>query len=299
MELLKKIDIHVHSIRVPGVPRDNGQNFASPAQLREMYRTIGVEKAVLLPPIATDCAYSTATNEDIMEIAQANSDLFFWFCNIDPRAGWNNGDTDFTRFLNFYKERGARGVGEITSNLYFDDPRVLALFRACEKCEMPLTFHIGHTNGEYGLIDELHLPRLEKVLQMFPKLKFLAHSQRFWSEISGDADEVTRHGWPTGKVTPGGAVVRLMRRYENLCGDLSAGSGYNAMTRDPEFGYAFLEEFQDRLFYGTDICAPENIHHPMLKLAEFLDQGVLTGKLSYTAYEKISRGNALKLLGEK
>ena len=66
--------------------------------------------------------------------------------------------------------------------------------------------------------------------------------------------------------------------------------------RDPDFGYAFLEEFQDRLFFGTDICDPRNITNPMLKLSAFLDGAMLSGKISYAAYEKISRGNALNLL---
>ena len=87
-----------------------------------------------------------------------------------------------------------------------------------------------------------------------------------------------------------------MRRYPNLCGDLSADSGANAVMRDPDFGYAFLEEFQDRLFFGTDICDPRNITNPMLKLSAFLDDAMLSGKISYAAYEKISRGNALNLL---
>ncbi|MPN62057.1 hypothetical protein SDC9_209803 [bioreactor metagenome] len=78
--------------------------------------------------------------------------------------------------------------------------------------------------------------------------------------------------------------------------DLSAGSGYNAVTRDPEFGYEFLEEFQNKLFYGTDICDPRNITNPMLQLAEYLDTAMENKKITYTAYEKISRKNALELL---
>ena len=101
----------------------------------------------------------------------------------------------------------------------------------------------------------------------------------------------------TGTRRTGYARARggLMRN-TNLCGDLSAGSGYNAISRDPEFGAAFLEEFQDRLYYGTDICSPTNINNPMLKLSALLDEFMQNGKISYRAYEKISRGNALDLL---
>jgi len=298
IELVKKIDIHVHTTRVPGIPRPNdGGNFATPTELREMYDKINVEKGVLLPSTSLDCAYEFVTNEDIHEVVSKYPQSFCWFCNIDPRQSTNNASADFTYYLNYYKSIGAKGCGEITANLYFDDPRVLALFRDCEKCEIPVTFHIGNMGGDYGLVDEIGLPRLEKVLQMFPKLTFLGHSQKFWAEISGDLTPEQRDGYPTGKVTPGGRVVELMRKYPNLCGDLSAGSGFNAISRDAEFGYAFFEEFQDRLFFGTDICDPRNINDSRVFLSKYLDDAVLAGKISYDAYYKISRGNAEKLLG--
>ena len=91
-------------------------------------------------------------------------------------------------------------------------------------------------------------------------------------------------------------MVELMRRYGNLCGDLSAGSGYNALSRDPEFACDFIEEFQDRLFYGTDFTRLSAVHGPAEKLAAFLDEAVLTGRISRAAYEKVCRGNALRLI---
>jgi hypothetical protein len=47
-----------------------------------------------------------------------------------------------------------------------------------------------------------------------------------------------------------------MRKYPNLYGDLSAGSGCNALARDPEYAIKFMTEFQDRLMFGLDICSP-------------------------------------------
>ena len=132
---------------------------------------------------------------------------------------------------------------------------------------------------------------------MFPNLKFLGHSQMFWEEISNYEYRDPEYKFNKGKVIPGGRVVELMRKYPNLLGDLSAGSGHNAMTRDPEFTYAFMEEFADRLYYGIDICRIENIDSPMVQLAAFLDNAMLEGKISYDTYYKICRGNAEKLLG--
>ena len=71
-----------------------------------------------------------------------------------------------------------------------------------------------------------------------------------------------------------------------------AGSGHNSVSRDPEFGYAFLEEFQDRLFFGTDVCDPRN----ETPLPGFLDSAVEQGHITREAYEKIGWRNAEALL---
>ncbi len=297
MQRLSKIDIHVHTIKSPGLTREDGDTYATPAQLINMYDRIGVEKGVILPEIYMECSLDTNNHREIQEIVAEHPDRFAWFCNIDPRQGNNNTRTNFTRFLEYYKSLGAKGVGEVCSNLYFDDPMMMNLFYHCEACDMPVIFHVGTVGGgDYGVGDEFGLPHLETALKAFPKLKFLAHSQKIWSMISGDVTEAQWNEYPTGPVVPGGRLVELMEKYDNLCCDLSAGSGYNAMTRDPSFSYGFMEAFADRLYYGTDICSPRNIDRPMMKLAAFLDTSMEEGHISYDAYEKISRGNALRIL---
>lgn len=298
MRTVKKIDIHVHTSESAWLTRLPASRYATPVELIEMYDQIGVEKGVILPSIQVETGFQISSNYEVKNIVDKYPDRFLWFCNVDARQGSNSPDTDFSPYIQVCRENGAKGVGEVCSNIHFDDPLMFNLLSHCEKNEMPFTFHIGKMGGDYGIVDDPGLPRLEKALVAFPNLKFLGHSQMFWAEISGNLSEQDRAGYPTGKVIPGGRVVELMRKYPNLCGDLSASSGYNAVSRDPEFGYAFLEEFQDRLYYGTDICAPQNINSPMIKLASFLDDGMLSGKLSYEAYYKITRGNAEKLLAK-
>ena len=47
MKRLKKIDIHVHSNKTPGIPRNAaGDTFATPEELFAMYDQIGVEKGL-------------------------------------------------------------------------------------------------------------------------------------------------------------------------------------------------------------------------------------------------------------
>lgn len=292
---VKKIDIHTHVIEEKGIPTPKGNTMLTPDEQIAALDALGVEKSVLLPIASPEGQMQPITNPEIMRVVKKHPDRFYWFCNVDPRSGNNTPRTDFVHFLSYYKALGAKGVGEITANIDMDNPRVDALFAACEQLNMPVTIHIGAPDISYGLIDPLGLPKLERALQKFPKLKILGHSQKFWSEISSDVTEETRNSYPTGPVTPG-RVVELMRKYPNLLGDLSAGSGYAAMKRDPEFAYAFMEEFQDRLLYGTDICAIGQVESYKNGLMRFMEQGVEAGKLSYTAYEKICRLNALKLL---
>ena len=114
-------------------------------------------------------------------------------------------------------------------------------------CEMPVLFHVATRDHDtYGLIDDFGLPRFEEAVRKFPGITWLCHSQAWWSFISGDVGEDEWGGYPEGPVVEGGRVVELMRRYPNVYGDLSAGSGFNAVSRDPAFGHWFMNEFQDQ-----------------------------------------------------
>jgi len=53
-------------------------------------------------------------------------------------------------------------------------------------------------------------------------------------------------------VTRGGVTDKWLGDYPNLFGDLSANSGNNGMSRDPEFTAGFLERHQDKLLFGSD-----------------------------------------------
>jgi len=291
---MKKIDIHVHSSMSCKIERGkkSAGTYATPAQLRAMYDKLSIDFGVNLPIISPESMHYCLTNEEAAETARLYPETLVFFCCLDPRMGSNSPETDFTYYIEYYKELGAKGIGEITSNLYFDDPRVWNMFRHAEMCGMPVLFHIGFEKNDYGLIDELGLPRLEKTLAKFPDLIFLGHSQKFWSEISGGVTEETRGQYPEGPVALGGRLIELMDKYNNLHCDLSAGSGYNALTRDAGFGCAFIEKYQDRLYFGTDICDPSN----EMLLSFWLDEMLEAKRISRTAYEKVGRLNALTLL---
>lgn len=297
---LPKIDVHAHATLFPNYypptrPDRENSVFIGAEALLEMYDRLGIEKGILLPITAADAQTSPMTSEACKYLADRYPNRFYWFCNVDPRAGNDSPNCNLTYLIQHYKALGAKGVGEITAHLDADHPKVLNLFSACQACDMPVTIHIAPSRDwGYGIYDDPGLPRLEKVLQSFPNLKVLGHSQAFWAEISGDVTEDMRGKYPTGPVVPGGRVVELMRRYPNLYGDLSAGSGHNALMRDEEFAVRFIEEFSDRLFYACDICHAYNTHPFPFK--EFLERLVDEGKISAENYRKLVRDNALRVL---
>ncbi len=79
----------------------------------------------------------------------------------------------------------------------------------------------------------------------------------------------------------------MLRHYDNVYADISAGSGLTAISRDREFGRNFLIEFQDKLLFGRD-C----FHTQHMDYLQGLD-------LPKGAFDKITYKNALKLLGEE
>ena len=287
------IDSHLHTVIRKGLPRPGtGNTFATPDELIAMMDRSGVDKGILLPSISPECSFQRVTNEEILEVVRQHPDRFYAFCNIDPRSGSNAPDADLSYHLKYYRSRGCLGVGEITANLDFGDPLVQNLFRHCELCELPVIFHLAPQRYRcYGLIDALGLPGLEAALQAFPKLVFIGHSQPFWAEISGDVTLDNRNIYPQGPVVPGGTVPRLMETYPNLYCGWDASSGYNALTRDSAFGWAFMERFNDRILFGTDICDPTNDHHH----AAYLRQSLADGHLSEATCENISWRNANRL----
>ena len=287
------IDIHVHTRRIPGPPRRNGKTYATPEQLIARYDAIDVESAVLLPGVNPECAFVPQSNEDILELAEKYPGRFIPFCNIDPRSVSNSPDAPLNEIMQYYKAKGCKGIGEICANLPFEHPMVKNLFKHAEAVGLPVTFHMAaQIGGIYGLYDDPGLPQLERSLQEFPGLSFLGHSQTFWAEMGQLDDVKDRYGYPKYPIETEGRVPQLMRRYPNLLGDLSAGSGHNALARDEEHAIDFLHEFQDQLYFGTDICAPDT----PTPLVDFLLRLKAEGKISAEVFAKVARENALKLL---
>lgn len=175
--------------------------------------------------------------------------------------------------------------------MMYDSPDAIRLFRFCGKQGLPVTMHLDYPEDldappKYPRPDYWYgggVEALERVLQACPDTVVLGHAPGFWSNISAD-DDCNKPGYPKGKVVPGGKMIRLLKTYPNLYCDWSAGSGYNALARDPEFAKDFFLEFQDRILYARD-----DFHN---KHQEFLNSLGLPSDVM----NKIYSGNALKLV---
>ncbi len=288
------IDIHEHVIPRRGFVhpvRKAGCTTAS--ELVAIMDKQGIDRMVALPICSPEPFYSQSV-EEAFEACDQYPERFIKFCNIDPRTEAHTIEYDFAPALEYYKGLGACGIGEVTAPLRWEELRVQRLLAACEKAELPFLFHLGvRPDHSYGLVTSAGLIELEQALQKYPRLQFLAHSQTWWAEVGANPSLEDRDGYPKGPVLPGGRVTELMRRHKNLWGDLSAGSGFNAVSRDPEWGYRFLEEFQDRLLMGLDICVPTN---DACELVGYLREAVKAKRISERAYGKIMGYNAMALL---
>ena len=275
------IDIHMHVGRLYSFEK----KALSPSYLLRFMDEHGIEKAALLPIESPEETDYYVTTDYVLGVCKRHPNRFIPFCNVDPRRGNADLSTDFHAILREYRDRGCKGFGEAMSGLFIDDPRLQMIYEACGELGLPIIFHLDALRN----VDEAGLPRFEAMIRKFPQTTFIGHGQHFWAEVSSDVRAEDFSRYPSGPVKPDGAVVRVLAGYPNVYGDLSAGSGLNALTRDPGFGKRFLDDFQDKLLFGTDLCR----HSQEVPIVAFLrDSG-----LSTEAYHKIARGNAESLLG--
>ena len=89
-------------------------------------------------------------------------------------------------------------------------------------------------------------------------------------------------------------MAYLLRNYENLYCDMSAFSCYNALTRDLDYSYRFIEEFGDRMMYAIDACLPTD--RQVNGMVSFLDESAEKGFISEHHYRGICRENAIRIL---
>lgn len=228
----KLVDCHLHI---------NHFNRTIEDTIRHMDAT-GTDKAFVLP-LETGEGGVTLYSETVLHAFHTYPDRVIPFCQTDIRR------PDVLDRIRAYHRLGCRGVGEQKEHLPLSDRRVEAVIALCDELNWPITLHFQDGEGGYnqGLAEHL-----EGYLRKYRQVRIIGHAQTWWANISAEVPPPSQTLYPTGPVKPGGLLDRLLGEYPNLYADLSAGSGYGALTRDEEFTAGFIERHPKQLLFGSD-----------------------------------------------
>ncbi|MCR5263556.1 MAG: amidohydrolase [Clostridiales bacterium] len=283
-----KIDIHNHPMWYNMTPERFVENM-------DKY---GIDKTVLLSWETPEDEYDTSYR-NILPLSRTGYAVPFEYCLStwekypdrfylgyapDPRH-----EDAIPKLISAVNTYGVKLYGEMKLRMMFDNPDALRMYRKCAELGLAVLVHI-----DYEFPSGQHSPRpnywygggieaLGRACEACPETTFIGHAPGFWAHISGDG-KAYRESYPKGKVEPDGLLIRYLDKYPNLMCDISAGSGCNALRRDPEFAVKFLTAYQDRVLYGRDYF--DNQHQEFLESIDLPDD----------IREKIYHKNAEKVL---
>jgi predicted TIM-barrel fold metal-dependent hydrolase len=235
------IDIHQHL----------GYSGRSDAALLAHQRAMGVTTTILLPsgrPVSTASTHDGVSNgleaqclgnAACYAFSRSHAKEFLFAANEVPDV------KDATDEIGRYLGLGGLLIAEQKFGVECDSPEMQRIYHLAEEHRVPVLMHWQFQRYNHGF------DRFHKILARYPRVNFIGHAQTWWANIDrnhGDQSVL----YPKGPVAPGGLTDRYLADYPNMYGDLSAGSGLNALTRDEDFTREFLKRHQDRLLFGTD-----------------------------------------------
>jgi predicted TIM-barrel fold metal-dependent hydrolase len=235
------IDIHQH-LGYSGRPDD---------VLLAHQHAIGATTTILLPAgrpavrpathegLANGLQAKALGNEACYQFVQAHRHAFLFGANDVPDL--KGAAHEIERYL----KRGAVVVAEQKFGVECDSPEMQKIYALARTYDVPVLMHWQYKMYNYGF------ERFHRMLEKFPRVKFLGHAQTWWANIDRNhADQTVLY--PKGPVAAGGLTDRYLSDYPNMYGDLSAGSGLNALTRDEGFTRDFLTRHRNKLLFGSD-----------------------------------------------
>lgn len=278
----------------------------------------GIEKAVVFTG-ATGTRF-----DDLVKLYSGYGDRFELWCGFDYTGYEEPGfGPAAARELERCFKAGARGVGEVmfkgkgippsskTQTIMLpDDPRMDILWEKCAELGLPVNLHISEDKWMYEKMDSTNdglmnaakwevkmeygaktheemLERLENTVKKHPRTIFIAaHLANCCADLS--------------------VLAGYFDKYPNLYADISARFGEIAPI--PKYVHDFIEKYNDRIVYGTDMSFNERMFRVTFRILETADEHFYeTNMFGYhwplyglaltdETLRKIYRENALKLL---
>ena len=214
-------------------------------------RAIGATTTILLPAgrpatrpsthggLANGLQAEAKGNDACDRFARAHRHAFLFGANDVPDLA------GATREIERYLKRGAVVIAEQKFGVECDSAEMQKIYALAGAYDVPVLMHWQFKMYNYGF------ERFHKMLEKCPGVKFLGHAQTWWANIDRNHTDQSVL-YPKGPVTSGGLTDRYLSDYSNMYGDLSAGSGLNALTRDENFARDFLTRHRDKLLFGSD-----------------------------------------------
>lgn len=280
---------------------------------------VGVERSMIL-------TYAVGKNFD--EVAERFSKFptrFSMWCGFDYSGYDQPGfGPAAVKELERCHAQGAIGVGELGDKgkglfygdtkawgMHLDDPRMDPLLEKCADLKMPVSIHVADPIWMYQPMDAKNdglmnaykwrldnqtnivghagmIQILERAVRRHPRTTFIAcHLANCSYDLS--------------------ILGRLFDQYPNLYADI--GARFAELAPIPRHAKEFLEKYQDRIIYGTDMNFNTRMYRMTFKILETRDEHfyafdqfgyhwALNGlDLDDATLKKLYRDNALKILG--
>lgn len=270
----KLIDMHSHA-------------YASSEEDLEYWVDVMEEKGITKTVILT---FQTGEAFDSLFSVYSKYDQFELWCGIDftgyEKPNWSK---SAIKELERCKKVGAKGIGELGdkgngliyskptpgNGIHLNNPEMIKVLQACGKLNMPVNVHVaepywmylpndkyndGLMNGATWKVDlsdsttldhgEL-ISTLEDAVRQCPKTTIIAcHFANCTYDLS--------------------VIGHLLDTYPNLYADISARYGESSTV--PRYTKKFIETYNDKLLYGTDMGFQPSMYEITFRILESQDE---------------------------
>lgn len=226
--------------------------------------------------------------DSVLNFYSRYPDRFELWCGIDftgyDKPGYGQAAVD--ELVRCFK-KGAKGVGELGDKgnglvygnppaigMHIDDPRMKPLLEKCAELGMPINIHVGEPQWFYEKMDSTNdglinayswrLDNQKDILNLDEVLKTLENAVKDNPNTLFIACHLANQNTDLPK------LGRLLDLYPNLYADISARYSENAPV--PRYTKAFLEKYQDRILYGTDMGFDKSMYETTFRILESNDE---------------------------